>query len=482
MFIATATSGGMTYYAYFTTLRVPSYNLLAVASSFVATGLLLQLVKRNNAARNAPAMAIAYGAALGICALAKPTTMVAVALCHAAYFVLLSHKREPRDRVLVAGFAATGLVLVLGLLELADPGWWSAVAVGVRATRLLDGRDVFSALNAMRWDLQSTSGMSVAYAIPAMALVMAAIRWRRDEGACTAITGIAVVAIALVLAWGQHAPWWLSVTFVAVASLWCIPILLRDRIEVHREDLHSGASLLLLFIMPLCVSFGTNASVADHSRSAAAFVAVAALMQLVRMLRAHALSRESVAALMVVLCVPAIVTQVRTIIDPRYAYRLPTELARQTIPVPIGRAGSVVLVDEATEGSIRALVQTATSAGFMKDAPVVDLTGEGPGLVYAMGGRPVGATWLLGGYPGSRVVAADTLNRVAPALVHGAWVLASTGGSRAITGWMELVVEPSSAAHRTLAGTLQFPRSYRWSPRDGPILAVQLWTPATGAR
>jgi hypothetical protein len=41
----------------------------------------------------------------------------------------------------------------------------------------------------------------------------------------------------------------------------------------------------------------------------------------------------------------------------------------------------------------------------------IDLTGQSPGLIYLLNGDSLGSAWLLGGYSGSNIVAAELLSR-----------------------------------------------------------------------
>jgi len=61
--------------------------------------------------------------------------------------------------------------------------------------------------------------------------------------------------------------------------------------------------------------------------------------------------------------------------------------------------------------------------GFKSDTPVIDLTGESPGMLYILGAKPVGQAWILGGYEGSEQLAIASLNTVACSEIAASWIL-----------------------------------------------------------
>jgi len=138
-----------------------------------------------------------------------------------------------------------------------------------------------------------------------------------------------------------------------------------------------------------------------------------------------------------------------------------------------------VLVDATTRDRIEALALAMRAAGYRTGEPILDVTGDGPGLVYALGGRPVGVAWLIGGYAGSERVAALVLNSVPVATLQSAWILSADQNPRALQAWMPLLRERTGIASHVLAGSVPYRAQYRWDGLPPEPLDLSLWKPTT---
>jgi hypothetical protein len=76
---------------------------------------------------------------------------------------------------------------------------------------------------------------------------------------------------------------------------------------------------------------------------------------------------------------------------------------------------------------VRRLRRLADENGFAPGSPMIDLSGVSAGLLFAMGARPLGAAWTLGGYPGSNDFLAAALNRETCETIATAWILTEPG-------------------------------------------------------
>ena len=63
-------------------------------------------------------------------------------------------------------------------------------------------------------------------------------------------------------------------------------------------------------------------------------------------------------------------------------------------------------------------------------AVVIDLTGQAPGLVYALDAQPLNSPWVPGGYPGSAEALRVTIDRLSCHQVRAVWLLDQPGGPR----------------------------------------------------
>jgi hypothetical protein len=60
---------------------------------------------------------------------------------------------------------------------------------------------------------------------------------------------------------------------------------------------------------------------------------------------------------------------------------------------------------------------------------VIDLTGQSPLILFLIGAKPIGDTWLLGGYPGSDALAIKKLNQVDCLTKKSSFLLIEEGGA-----------------------------------------------------
>ena len=106
-------------------------------------------------------------------------------------------------------------------------------------------------------------------------------------------------------------------------------------------------------------------------------------------------------------------------------YRLATSVDRQTISTEIGPRGALKL-DERTREFVQTLQRDVASRGFCRDDLAIDLSGEVPGAVFAIGGRMPVFPWIFAGYPSSHRLAGEYLKMVGPERLRRAWLIMGT--------------------------------------------------------
>ena len=91
-------------------------------------------------------------------------------------------------------------------------------------------------------------------------------------------------------------------------------------------------------------------------------------------------------------------------------------------------AGATLKVSDGTAGTIRGVQDLAQRAGMTPEAVVIDVTGRAPGLVHALGARPLNSPWVPGGAEGSADALRVTLDRLACRELRDVWLLDQPGG------------------------------------------------------
>lgn len=479
-FVAGGMVASLFYYSYVTTLRAPSYNLLVLFCMLVATGLLLTLVEGRGSRRQLWAAAFGYGLVLGACALGKATSAAAMVLCHVAFYAAFNRQRH---RLELAGLALVGMALNFALLEWMRPGWFQVLRDGVTLTTTLDGRYA-SIPFATLWDAVLRGALRLLPALAFAALVFGLVvrRWgRANRGVLSALVVLLVAGIMLTIQLqGYGKSWWALLLFGTVL-LWLAERLCRERALPARAAVPTFGLTILLFALPVAYSIGTNGSLPAHTQMAAVFPVVAMMLPMRRLWALGLIHRSALVAALATLCLPTLVSQLRSLDDPAFTYRLRAGLLAQHLPVALGAAGDTLQVDAVTRANIERLASAMREAGYRAGDPILDVTGDGPGLVYALGGRPVGVAWLIGGYAGSERVAALVLNSVPVATLRRAWVLSAEENPRALRSWAPLLRERTGEASHALAGSVSYQAQYRWDGLPPLPLTLSLWRPTNRA-
>jgi len=142
-------------------------------------------------------------------------------------------------------------------------------------------------------------------------------------------------------------------------------------------------------------------------------------------------------------------------------YRQPESLWAQRHETMLTEQPSALLTMPESYGLyIENARKRAASAGFRHGQFVLDMTGQSPGLLYALGARSVGQAWFIGGYRGSTRRAAALLALVPCQDLIQSWILFEHQGARRLSPTL------------TSAFGAAFPDDYR---------AVAQWQTPSGA-
>ncbi len=476
-YVIAGMAGSLYYYSFVTTLRAPSYNLLVLFCILVATGLLLVLTEGRSSRERLLWVSFGYGLLVGACALTKATSALAMVVCHLVFLLTFGPVKRVPEWVAVA---AAGVAANLLALHLAQPRWFDVLREGVLLTTTLDARYTTIPFGAL-WDavLRGATRLLPALAIGALAFVIVVRRCGRPH---RWVMSLLVVLLVGGIFWtiqvqGYGKSWWALIAF-GTALLWMAERLCRETPVPRWCDVRGVAALtVLLFMMPICYSIGTNGSLPAHTQMAAVFAIVAMMLPLRRLHALGLLHERALSVALALMCVPMLVSQWRSLGDPAFAYRLRNGLMDQQQPLALGSNGRVLKIDAITREGVVKLTQSLVDAGYRTGEPIIDATGDGPGLVYALGGRPLGVAWMIAGYPGSERVAARVLDTLPPAELRRAWVLTAEDNPRALRGFPELLIQRTGGRGHELVGKVNIVPQYRWDGLPALPVSVSLWRP-----
>ena len=478
-FVCAGMTGAFFYYSFATTLRVPSYNLLVLFCMLVATGLLLTLAEGRLTRAQLGCAAFAYGLLTGACALTKAPSALAMVVCHVAFLWCFGHERRLTEWLSLA-LVGVG-VNVLGL-QLAQPRWFDALLEGVRLATALDGGRFASIPWMALWSSVLRGAMRLMPALMFAALVFTLVvrRWGRvRRSVMSLLVLVLVTGIMLTIQMqGYGKSWWILLVFGS-ALLWLAERLCRDESLPRWRDVRGVAGLTaLLFSLPVCYSIGTNGSMPAHTQMATVFGLVALMLPVMRLHSLGLIHRAAMTGALMLMGMPMLLAQLRSLDDAGQTYRLRTGLLGQNVPSLLGPQHRELRLDETTHDGLAALAMHMGAAGYQAGDPILDATGDGPGLVYALGARPLGVAWVIGGYPGSQIVAARILGSLPLSDLRRAWVLSADDNLRSLQGLPQLVRARVGEPGPQPAGSVRLVAQYRWDGLSPAAVTVTIWKPS----
>ena len=478
-FVLAGIAASLFYFGYFVSVRAPSYNLLALCTMLITTGLLLRLTTRDSSSHRFRVTGISYGVALGACGLSKAPAAALTLVLHALFFAVANRDWRLQRLFELSSLILAGVVLNLALLQWADPSWLSALREGVALTNVVGHGGLSELARQLTQEARVLAPALIELSVVAVLIIVLARRIRHNRRIQISIAVVAVVCgCVLELARSDSRYLWLPTVALSALVLWSLDMPWRP--QWTRVDAPVFALTCLLLALPLAFSFGTNLMVSEHSEMAAVFGITALLVQLQRLAERRHITTFALAVSLTLLCVPALVIQLQNTFDPRHAYRVRTALIDQTAAAPVGPANTRLLLDTTTRNVLVAIDSTAHAVGFSPQQRVFDLTGDGPGLIYAMGGRPLGVAWLSGGYSGSEAAAARLIARLPLSTLQHSWLLTSSTNPRRIVGWQSMLDGRLRVGAFERVGTVHMLSPYAWHAAAPESTNVDVWRPRAG--
>lgn len=417
-------------------LATPSYNSLTLqALLLTATGVLWAIADSRGLAA-AGAFVIAVGGWLTFCA--KPVSAVPLALCVAVVILVVRPRRWAH--LVASGLGAAVLLLMTALVvDGSVAAFADRLALGADDAATLDGghtlANVFR-IDPLLWDreVRQTFWLLVLSSAVGGWLVLA----RRISTLAT-WTGTLLLAPALVAAMLRtFLIWtpWHPLLLAAVPAGFLLALAAQQvtaRGTNHDCEDRGRPRLwsipILLAFLPAVAAFGTNNNYWTASALFGGFwvlAMLAATLVIVGQVHTVRLAVISIFGSLVVLMLV-----LNTSAHAPYRQLTPLRDMSSRIEVPMGST-STLLAEDDIAGLIRDFQGAAVRAGMHPGTPVLDLSGESPALPFALDATPVGAAWVIGGYPGSKEVASTQLRRTNCATLATMWLIDGPGGARSI--------------------------------------------------
>jgi hypothetical protein len=181
--------------------------------------------------------------------------------------------------------------------------------------------------------------------------------------------------------------------------------------------------------MPHMYAFGTNGNYWQAGSSAAIFWLLAGLSLVGPLIRENASWVLLLPLALATHAITAILLQTG-LVQP---YRQTQPLRLNASTLEIGSQGAELVLSKGYAEYIANVKLIIRKASFESKTPIIDLTGQSPGILFAIEAESIGQAWTIGGYPGSLKLAEAAFMRISCEKISKAWVLFEQGGPRSIS-------------------------------------------------
>ncbi|MNK07328.1 hypothetical protein D3C87_252390 [compost metagenome] len=414
-------------------LATPSYNSLALQALLItAIGFSLSEGRVTRPSMLGWAL-IGVGGWLAF--MAKPTTAILLLPCFVLYVLLLG-KFKIRLIAISAGTATLLLLLSALIIDGSPAAFINRLQVAAEFSSMSGAG--YSLQELLRLDIFEFNETDTRFlaALTAFAAVAAAFsaspRISLKIGGCLFSAALFVIVCALAFGslqnnFGLGRFQGLMMWAPAFAAI-LLTMLLLLMGKPKRIPLRFLGLLIALIAFPYAYAFGTNANYWQAASSASIFWVLAGVIAARCVTQGGTRWAGLIPLALATQVIVALLLQNGT----ERPYRQTQALRLNTSSVEIGSTGASVVVSEGYGAYIRDAKNLAAQAGFEPDTPIIDLTGQSPGILYILRAKSLGYPWIAGGYPGSLAVARGGLRRVSCEQIASAWLLTEPDGPRAI--------------------------------------------------
>ncbi len=470
------------YYAVLGTLRIPSYNLLVLTCLLISSGIFLDLTSCPQDPGKRKLKLFLYGFTVSICVFTKAPAAAILMLAHLAFYLLAVPRSTSLSLPTAFVWASLGGLLNLVIVTACAPQWYSTVSSGLQFATLLD-HDPWQSLTELRWHLQETVESAWQVILITAVLYAIAVRYaaRRSPRVIPLLLVATIAGFSLWITLTPRAPEtpWLAGQILVVCLLWGTGFLARPMMRLNKSDAILSSLVALLFTLLIGYSWGTDVALKMHTKMAAIFPLTACLLILYQTRLAGILKPTPYYACLTLLCLPALWGQVVPWVDVFQTYRLNSPLSQQESRFVFGARNSAIKLDLRTHDEVTKLSAILSASGFRPGDPLLDLTGDNPGLVLLADGTPPGGfCWLIGGYQNSLEAVKYSLTLINQDTLRHTWIISSEDNPNRIVNWRELLLARIPELTLVKVGQLTTRPNYpamRRAPRD---FTLDIWRPA----
>lgn len=400
---------------------------------------------------------------------AKPTSGVALAIFLTG-FLAIAGRLNARMVMIAAGVSGLAMLIQVLTIDGSIGAYIRNMRIGAELARDLDaGHTLVESIRVGTFDLDLKEKIVLATTTSAMLL----LAWMNDVEARTAnvVTAVATLALAVlsaaltaqIISLPFDFKIYQGVQFLALlfaGLLGCIALRIsRSTARLTRERV---ALAVFLVVLPYAFAFGSTLNYWRTSAVAGFFWMTSAIV----LLAPARIGTGRWFPPLPIIIITFIMTVVFIDHGTWHPYRQTAPLTDSTDTVRFGGSGSTLFLTHDFASYIATLQTIAGKAGFKAHDPIIDLTGHYPGALFAIGARPAGAAWLIGGYPASNRMVKHLLEAAPCPTLATAWILSEPAGERHLSPDVLDTSGIDIARDYEIVGTLDsptgtYPESYK---------------------
>lgn len=444
LFIFSAGLSTSSFILFHTWLPTPSYNSLTLQGLLITiTGLILT---EKNLSRINTLGWILISLGGWIVFMAKPTTALILGMCVVSY--LLFVKKFILRMFIFSIFIALSLLLISALLmDGSILNFIERLRLGSEFAKLMDGGHVLSRI--LRVDVFRLGKKFHIFLLSVFSTLLLTI-WcmlHKDKkikliGLFISSAGfifIGALTLGLIHYTADLGRFQGMLIFGIVFAIIGSTLILSDIKLLKNISKSEWATALLFIIMPHIYAFGTNVNYWELGSMVAIFWLLAGITLLKPLFQKNPPATVILPVIIATQAVTALLLQT-AIEQPR---RQPQPLRLNSFSLEIAPQKSKLVLSQGYFEYMQAALTVAENAKFQPNTPVIDLSGQSPGILYAIGAKNIGHPWTLGGYPGSLYFVKAGLSHFSCQDIANAWVLYESDGPRKISNELMLNVGSS---------------------------------------
>ena len=428
-------------------ITTPNYNHLALMGCIITAGILLPLADRPATwIRLTPREIITLAIGLSLAMLAKPTTgisLIALLLIY-AFLSPWTSKYRVLLAVLASLLISTGMAIAFaGNLE----SLYSRISLGLHWAALLgSGHNASGLVKTIAKCILFLPLLAFPVVVKLQTYILSSYSlYNKDRGHLSKLKSLFVILIFifLFLALFSQIPDEISRNTLVRLNLFTailpFSVIIFSSYD-SRQRLFLGSLTaknpknyigpLILLMIPLCYGFGSNTGIWIKALTASVvYIAIS-----VRLLSSLSARRRDqyLPGLLACCCLSFLIAAPAISASYSLPYRQPQPLWLNRSITTIGAPESKIVLSQSASNYINTARAQMIKHGFNDGDAIIDMTGQSPGLIFALSGKAVGQPWIIGGYPGSQKVGAEALSLIPCQELHNSWFITEPGGPRSL--------------------------------------------------